>query len=285
MNYINKHKNILYVDWNIFILLKENKKLFDVLQLDQYELVVYSPAHIEDLANSLTKKNIDEEVIEKDLNFLSKTTNNIEIYPNHGDLKCNKAVCIVEENPKECYKRVIRYYNKTMLAESLNRELLEHSKNNKYFDNDINQINNISFDKIFGIIFNNIISKYQFIHEYNINIINHKLQFPYLSDRIILLENENFQIDNFNKNFFNILIIIEMLANLLDNMGYWKDKIKNAHNRMNDVTHIIYGTFSDKFITIDKRMFRRAKAIYDFLRVDNEVLYFDQKNNSLRENI
>ena len=113
MKFLNNTNNILYIDWNIFILLKDNYHLLEKINPDSYDFV-YSPAHIEDLANSVMKrnninKNFDKilNIVKLDLEFLSNITQNREFYPNHGDLNCDSAVCLVEENPIECFYRVI----------------------------------------------------------------------------------------------------------------------------------------------------------------------------------
>jgi len=290
IRYLNNIHNILYIDWNIFILLKENKNLLEIINPDGYDLV-YSPAHIEDLANSVMKKNIDKYITELDLEFLSNVTQNREFYPNHEDLDCNNAICLVKENPVDCFNRVIEYYDKTKLAENLNKQVLQNAIEQNYYNYETNKINNIFTFNIFKEIFPCLIIKEQFVFDYNKNILIHKKQYLYLSNKIRNLKTNNFNINNFNTNFFNLLTIIEiieMLVDLLDNIGYWKDKIKNSYNsynRMNDVTHIIYGVFANRFIIADKRMFQRVKAIYNFLDVKSETLFFDQNTKIIKESI
>lgn len=60
--------------------------------------------------------------------------------------------------------------------------------------------------------------------------------------------------------------VIEQLARILSRFGYYRDKNARTFNSGEyDITHLIYGTFCDYFITEDAKLRSRALAIYYYL--------------------
>lgn len=76
------------------------------------------------------------------------------------------------------------------------------------------------------------------------------------------------------KNFYGRLeYVIEQLSRALSKVGYYREKDERRFNSGEyDITHIIYGTYCDYFVTEDKRLYNKAKAIYYYLQVPTEVL-------------
>ena len=67
--------------------------------------------------------------------------------------------------------------------------------------------------------------------------------------------------------------VIEQLSRALSKVGYYREKDERRFNSGEyDITHIIYGTYCDYFVTEDKRLYNKAKAIYYYLQVPTEVL-------------
>lgn len=265
----------LYLDYNIIIELKRNTITLENLSIGDTKGIYYSPAHIEEVAVSAIEYGCDEQIVKEDLEFISELTENKKILPHHGEIyNYNKGIYIKEEHPFVCYKRVINSYNRNKYAENGNREVLETSKENEFFGNKPMEINNVKAEEILKKQLDevHINIKEMFIFHYNCHIENFGL------DR---LKKHFFTIDDFKDNFIKMNIIFEMLANILEASGFYYEKAKKARSRMHDVSHIIYGSNFDKFITADKKLFSKAKAIYSYLNIKTEVYYYNQKEKKL----
>ena len=66
----------------------------------------------------------------------------------------------------------------------------------------------------------------------------------------------------------------------LNFIGYYRDRIQERRKliaSMSDTTHIGNATFCDFLMTRDEGMFKKAEAVYDFLRPYTGVIYFPLK--------
>ncbi|MFW0884362.1 hypothetical protein ACMCNP_04835 [Candidatus Acidulodesulfobacterium sp. H_13] len=61
------------------------------------------------------------------------------------------------------------------------------------------------------------------------------------------------------------------MFDFIESIGYKTDGIKKYRSMMHDVTHAIYGTKSDIFITNDKKFKLRLEAIYIYIEVPTKV--------------
>ena len=74
--------------------------------------------------------------------------------------------------------------------------------------------------------------------------------------------------------------VIEQLSRVLSKVGYYREKDERRFNSGEyDITHIIYGTYCDYFVTEDNRLYNKAKAIYYYLQVPTEVLTLKEFQN------
>ncbi len=254
--------------------------------------IIYSPAHIEEIAVSEQRYNTSKDIIENDLKELSLLTNNQEILPHHGEIIDIKyGTYIKEEHPRICYERVIKDYNNlNNKAEAINEQVLNTSKENDFYGNEPSKINNILPEEILKKLLDetHINIKSMFVRNYNFSI----KEISNLYDiKLNTIAKFNFDFSDFNDNFFKISTIVEMLANLLEAHGYNYEKSKKgkslekARSRMHDVSHIIYGSYVDKFIIGDKKLFKKTKAIYHYLNIKTEVLFYSQEEKELLSNI
>jgi len=281
----------LYLDHNILIELMNNKINHNDLSINNH-YIVYSPAHIEEIAVSEKRYNTSESIIKKDLDLISTLTENKIILPHHGEINnCNHGTYIKFEHPKECYARVTKNYSiLNDYAETINENVLVTSKKNNFFGQEPSKINNILPEKILIKLLDEtpINNKKMFIRYYNdyINLIREEFDL-----KLEQIKTLTFSFSDFEDNFFKISTIIEMLANLLESNGYHYEKSRNhetlekARSRMHDVSHIIYGSYVDRFIIGDKKLFQKTKAIYSYLNIKTEVLYYNQKNKHLLNKI
>ncbi len=279
----------LYLDHNIIIeLTSENISRDDLLINDEFG-IFYSPAHIEEIAVSEKRDNIEKNIIEKDLEIISKLTLNKELLPNHGEKEdCNDGIYIKSEHPQKCYQRVVDQYQVNDEAEDLNEAVLSISKENNFFGNEPSKINNTTPEQILRKILDevHITHKERFIFNYNNHIIFINQEY---NINLEPFKELYFKFNDFRDNFFKILIIIEMLANLLEAHGYYYEKpnhkkqplVEKARSRMHEVTHMIYASYCNRFITGDKKIFYKTKAIYSYLDIRTEVLYYNQKEKKL----
>lgn len=284
--------DVIYLDHNIFIELIQNKIQLDNLLKSTNSYVVYSPAHIEEIAVSFKNHNIPEKTINLDLNAISSITNNNIMFPNHGvdNSNIDYAAYIKKEHPFECYKRVISQYHVNSNAEKINKEVLLDAKDNSFNGNKPIEINNIHYKEILKVLLDeqHITIKETLIMSYN-NFIkevenSHLIKLGYINKF-------DFNFDDFKNNFFKISTVIELLANILESNGYHYEKttddklLKKGRSRMHDVSHMIYGAFSKKFITGDKKLFKKTEAIYSYLKIDTIVLFYDQEKKILCDDI
>ena len=66
--------------------------------------------------------------------------------------------------------------------------------------------------------------------------------------------------------------VYSTLFNLLDAICYWKDKNGMEVSRMYDASHTYYAQLCDYFVTNDKRLSYKARAVYAFLGVKTNVI-------------
>lgn len=67
---------------------------------------------------------------------------------------------------------------------------------------------------------------------------------------------------------------IAAIFELLDMLGYWKDKSteKSNYARLWDSSHTFYSAYCDYFISSDKRTVNKAKVVFDLYSVKTKIL-------------
>lgn len=65
-----------------------------------------------------------------------------------------------------------------------------------------------------------------------------------------------------------------MIFELLDLLGYWKDKETERSNqaRLWDSQHAYFASYCDYFISNDKRTRYKAEVVYDIFNVDTKII-------------
>lgn len=267
-------KNI-YLDHNIFCFLQEINEFEDlynkILSLKKAYIFPYSPGHIEEVATiyrqNTSTKNIDERV-GKIINTISHISGNNEILPT----PFGKNI-IKKEDPKICLKRVIDQYGITLWAE-------HHDKNLAYRINkealaeieaeediipfiDLREQHGIESKVIGNITPEDIFKQENVISFFKSNVPNF--------DLVNLMGSTWKEIEG---NGEKIAIIIERLMKGLYKIGYKSDKKKKYRSSMHDITHAIYATDCDYFVTNDIKTgyLDRVKAIYHFLQIPTQVI-------------
>lgn len=77
--------------------------------------------------------------------------------------------------------------------------------------------------------------------------------------------------------FNNVEYVMEQLSRVLRACGYHRDKtLRTVHSGEYDISHLIYATFCDCFVTQDDHLAYRARAIYDFLGAPVKTVLLDK---------
>lgn len=245
----------IYFDYNIISYLRSaqyeslNKK-YEIVATDS--MIIFSPAHLEDIAVSEMRDNAEKHIITEEIEFLSKIAKRNSLRPVTRD-----NVVMYDESPKDCYERVIKQYKNNDWAEKIEAAVIRDANANPAGDPRI--MNNIKPQDILNdTIYRKFISK-QLLHE---RLINDNDFIPSLSWKFSDI-----------KNRFSIFVAyVNITANLLEKIGYHREKENKSRSRLHDVSHIIYGAYSDVFVSADKKMIKKSKAIYCMLEVPTKVL-------------
>lgn len=272
----------IYLDFNVMIDIfnEESKELEESLHKLQEKkyILVYSPAHMEELAISEKRYSQNEERIQEDLEKISKLTQKNILLPHHGEAHYKIGVYHKYENPIICYKRVVTdFYNINNRVEKVSEEFITNNKENNHYGNNPKEINNILPQDIISEILDkkHFRDKGLFIRNYNNKIEIWKMESSKetgIDIKVNPLKKYNFSFNDFKKNYIQISTIIELLTNLLESSGYHAESIKRSRSRLHDVTHIIYASYTDIFITNDKKLQKKAKAIYAYLKIPTSVM-------------
>ena len=305
---------IIYPDFNIFESWRRGEQ--KTYQLDEHikqmkGQIYYSPAHIEDIAVTSQRDKLDEyeERVQEKLEFISEKTYNRCILPylSNGYLErrypINKKFgqpFLTKEHPNECYSRVVDNYKNNDYAESNNRTQMESNSSIKNNISSHKQIldeidNRETRNKLFDHwVFS---CKYQRVVSNGITSVIHSCHIDKIYEEIKLIKcfnniygegipscgniyredilDKNFE--EFRKDFKLIEIMIEDLFNIIESKGFYREKIGKARSRLHDVSHAIYGSYFDFFITADKNFAHKASVIYKSIGSRTIVYLLDSK--------
>lgn len=270
-----------YLDHNILIESLNDSSIDKAIRelKDSDIQCVYSPAHIEEIYKALVEqRSVYQKIANQLLYKISNYTNDIEFLPS------SSGVTVKKENPFTCYKRVSeldttkRVYSdskKRFISDKSNyKKMQENNKNSKY-------ISNIPYDQIW---------KQDTINN-TLNEINKNIK--------IVIEQNNQSMDTFTASLkgwdyrlpedfkfregsysylqntqYELTYTIEILFRILNHNGYYRDqKEKTSISGTHDVSHAIYATKANWFITTDERFANRCKAVYYYLGVPTEVIF------------
>lgn len=113
-----------------------------------------------------------------------------------------------------------------------------------------------------------------------------------MKDAPILPENFKLCKDCFKNNIptFSLLeCVMEYLHGTLGRCGYHRDKkVEKTVSGIHDVTHSIYATYCNYFVTLDNNLSERTDAIYFYLGLNTELITFKnlkEKGLILQENV
>ncbi|MOA10043.1 hypothetical protein D3C78_1299130 [compost metagenome] len=70
--------------------------------------------------------------------------------------------------------------------------------------------------------------------------------------------------------------VFEILMNYLEELRFKPEKVKMARSRMHDVTHAIYATKANFFVTGDDRFCHKVRVAYTYLGVPTKIMHLDE---------
>lgn len=262
---------IFYLDYNIVVRLTEQKepeltKLIAGINRDSNR-IVYSPAHVEEIAVSRMRNDYPEEKIFDKLEFLSKLTNNLELLPferkDVNILEKAEGIYFCEEHPVECYKRVIADYARNDYAEAVSESVLTAAKEENIFNNDPDIVNNFDPEKILA----DPIYKLQISESFFLRMLSDRRKTKHELQAIIANDFRDIR-----KDFPAFECLMEIIFNYLEVLRYHPDKPQKHRSRLHDVTHAIYAAYCSVFVSEDTKLKNKAKAAYSFLGIPTQVV-------------
>lgn len=263
---------ILYLDYNVVSYFRtgnfsekisfEQKNIVDFLKR-KYS-IAFSPAHLEDIAASKIRCGTSDEIIKNEIDFLTYLAENHSMRP----ITREKLEIYYDEYPIDCYKRVIKYYENNNWAEKIEKELIYEANENK--SSTPREMNNLPQNKVLDNV------------DYKKLISFHLIQNGLL-DSDGFLKSLTWTFVDIKERFNVVEMYINIAANILEYIGYYRESNKNFRSRMHDVSHIIYGAYSDLFISEDKKIRKKAQAIYSMLKIPTRVLSLSEFKEELND--
>ena len=264
----------LYFDYNVISYLRTGKLptnisceiIYKIDFIKQNFSVAFSPAHLEDIAVSKMRCGVSDDIVEAEIAFLTKLAGRNSLRP----VTREKLKIYYDEYPIDCYKRVIENYGGNDIAEEIDRFVIEDANKNPI--SNPKEINNIPPEQVLSEN-----RKYREI--ISIDLFDHGIVKNHC-ERIKSLE---WKFDDIKDRFYIFEAYVNFAANLLEKMGYFREKEKKYRSRLHDVSHIIYAAYCDIFVSSDKKMLNKTKAIYSMLDVPTKVISFDEFQKILNE--
>ncbi|GFE97826.1 hypothetical protein [Gluconobacter sp. Gdi] len=201
----------------------------------------YSPAHIEEIAGAQHTKRGAETPASDKLKHQSQLSDNWAIMPSDSGPADFRI-----EDTEACFARVYKNegFELTNLAIDFARLVVDnYQKPKKKLLNKVKKLNSnniLNNPEVLGAIF----------EQRDVN---------------------NFRVDD--GSFLGRQNKISFLFDALNRLEFRKEHSAiRIKNRVHDVSHAIYASFSDIFVTNDKDLYHLAKAIFPFLNIKTEVI-------------
>ena len=261
-------RNKIYLDYNLFAYYfdKSNGIFCERFDLLKYFCVFpYSPAHLEEIAVPVMKEhksgNPLDSVIKMasdKLNNISLMTKNIELLPRDG-----QSTILKKEMPVECLRRVIEYYDLNEQVERDEENFLKRCKDNDLSGDIANKVSNLPEDFLKTTEFGeNLKDKLEFDVLFGFEAKKAKikeLRWPFIGRTHQLLERT-----------------LELSFNFLEEIRFKPEKVSKSRSRMHDVSHAIYATSTDYFVSNDPRLIAKTKVVYNYFGIKTKAITLDE---------
>ncbi|MEE4464438.1 hypothetical protein V2S84_20360 [Azotobacter chroococcum] len=249
----------LYLDYNIISYLRAEsnpdlKEAYDKASISH--TTVFSPAHLEDIAVSEMRDKTDISIVKSEIAFLSEIAKRNALRP-----VTRNNVVLYDESPDDCYARVKAHYDNNDYAEAIDAAVIKDAHQNPA--GHPREANNIPPDQILNhISYRELIS---------LSLL--KMQLISKSE----IRNSLFWTFSDIKNRFSVFEThVNMAANFLEKLGYYREPESKSRSRLHDVSHIIYAAYCDTFVSSDNKILKKAAAIYSMLQVPTKILSLNE---------
>lgn len=260
---------ILYFDWNILVDLFEDKLKdlsIEILKRDKSIIIPYSNLHLSEgleYKNKLRQSGI--------IKFISNLTNNQCLYIDPyitTILEINpESVNIHEKFKNEIFSQQSNFNFKDLydLSDKMGFKSIElNNLNSKYVIKEIDSI--LTQQEVSGKLMTYLGGKISF---------NNLIEFI-LNFMVPLIQKIPYSQNLFTEKYLEELRI-QFSLYLLNCFGYWKEKSENKDKSFEkDTYHSVYASQCDYFITNDKKLYYKTKAIYENFNLKSEVILLSQ---------
>lgn len=214
--------------------------------------MVFSPAHLEDIAASAMRDNTPASITEAEIKFIAEIAGRNALRPISRD-----QVVLYDESPKDCYARVVAQYENNDWAEQMEAAVIADAHDNPA--GSPREMNNVSPEEIIDHIG---------YREWIVRCLVVAGEIGRDEQVQALL----WRFDNLKNRFSVFEAYVNLAANLLEKIGYYREAKKSSRARLHDVSHIIYAAYCDTFVTADDKLGKKAQAIYSLLGICTQVI-------------
>ncbi|MDR0776812.1 MAG: hypothetical protein LBE81_09275 [Azonexus sp.] len=211
------------------------------------------------LANPSSMELIDQLISTfQKLDSIARISRNFELLP-----AVSGPVILKEEHPLECFRRVVMHYDKNPIIEENERQMLASFKENDQGGKLASKMSNLPEDFLLD-------------SEHGRNL---KLKLHFNSDLPFICKAHGVKDLTWNEISGHFPVIeraVELAMNFLEQVRYRPEHISKSRSRMHDVTHCIYASACQQFVTNDKRLYDKAKAVYRYFGVPTRVLMLEE---------
>ncbi|WP_312583061.1 hypothetical protein [Atlantibacter hermannii] len=302
----------VYFDQNIWIDIEEEREnlsasfIQEIINRDKIQLV-YSPANCEEICNAFRSNNIKNKISDdrknKRISLISELTKNTEIVP-YPSLLFNAIASpfgksgpqIINEDPFICYQRVEKHYKSNEIAEKNQQLIIKSGKNvdqkTKNKLSNLDPIKDILKNNIGHELLSNKVLWKTIYGEALIKLLQqNEIEHPITEDKLpiivrevrILVKNIDYYISIVNSNLsksnifnhisysYNLMeTYIDSIVQTLIELGYASEN--KFMSSLHDISHLIYGSYCDYFITRDEKLIKKAKPTYKYIGSSAQVI-------------
>jgi len=249
-------RKVLYLDHNIISYLRKQEDVeLNSRMKSAYEsgwIVAFSPAHLEEIAVSEKKYDRSLDDVNEEISFLSIISGRNALRP-----VTKKSCEFYNESPSDCYQRVVDNYSVNDVAEKINQKRIRDAHDNP--QGDPKEMNNLTPEEVLNK------------PDYKDEVVKILMQVGMVSH----CEMEKALHWSFSdlKNKFDVFeTYVDIASNIIERIGYFREGRKNYRSNLHDVSHIIYAAYCTAFVSSDKKLLKKAKAIYSMLNVPTKVM-------------
>lgn len=261
--YTPNGNKLIYLDSNIFMefeKMPEGSTLWQAIEqsiehCDYY----YSPSHLEDIS----KRELSHEPINPLLSTIEKITSGLFIH------RMDSTVRFDYESPSSSYQRFNNENSKQI------SKLVEERRINMLQSGDLFSPQYQTKGHKQGINNKDLFGRDCELLEVALKQIGATFTLSDIKD----LDIKNIEYKDLND-------IIYKLFEAMDILNYWHESLKNKQrlrSSIHDIEHLIYAIYSNIFVTNDKRLYNRSKAILAYIAPDIYVMSLNEFQDFLRK--